>query len=87
MQDLEEMDSASDNELRLKYRIEDVRGGSHFINITLIFVPDTRQLASVDVLGAQEVGVELGDVIDAHVETNNVRGLLSAILARAREGV
>ncbi|THV05532.1 hypothetical protein K435DRAFT_816281 [Dendrothele bispora CBS 962.96] len=87
MQDLEEMNSVSDNELRLKYRIEDNRGYSHFIVITLIFVPDTRQLASVDVHGVQEIGVDLGDVIDAHIETNNVRGLLSAILARAREEI
>ncbi|KAF5350277.1 hypothetical protein D9758_007807 [Tetrapyrgos nigripes] len=84
IQDLEEMNSVSDNALELKYRLEDVKGEFHSMTVTLIFMPDTRQLASVEIGDTREVGDELAEVIDAHISTNNVRGLLSAILARAR---
>lgn len=77
---LHESHSASENELRLKYKIEP----SHRITITLIFAPDTRQLAAATVDGLEELGVETGDVVDAHVQINDVHGLVAAILARAR---
>lgn len=79
---LHESHSASENELRLTYKID----ASHHITITLIFAPDTRQLAAATVTGLEEMGVDAGDVIDAHVQINDVHGLVAAILAGARRG-
>lgn len=77
----------SENELRLTYSIDPPPGsGSPEPNdlvLTLIFIPNTRQLVAADVtLGG--VDFELGDVIDAHVQANNISGLVWAVLARAR---
>lgn len=82
--DLLESHAASDNELRLTYRISSRDSTSHQITITLIFVPDTRKLAAVQTFGLDELGVNMGDVIDAHIQVNDVHGVVAAILARAR---
>lgn len=84
MQNVHEVHSASENELRLTYNIDSPRSRPHRITITLIFAPDTRNLAAVQTLGLEELGVDVGDVIDAHVQVNDVHGLVAAILARAR---
>jgi hypothetical protein len=81
MNDLIESHAASDNELRLTYRIDST---SHRITITLIFLPDSRKLAAVQTVGLEELGVNVGDVVDAHVEVDDVHGVVAAILARAR---
>ncbi|KAF5375714.1 hypothetical protein D9615_009347 [Tricholomella constricta] len=81
MNDLHESYMASENELRLTYNIDSPR---HRITIALIFAPDTRQLAVVQTSGLEELGVEVGDLIDAHVQVNDVQGVVAAILARAR---
>jgi hypothetical protein len=83
MHNVHEAHAASENELRLTYNID----SSHQITITLIFAPDTRNLAAVQTLGLDELGVEVGDMIDAHVQVNDVHGLIAAILARARAGI
>ncbi|KAF8961766.1 hypothetical protein BDZ97DRAFT_1827956 [Flammula alnicola] len=68
---LEESHSASENELRLVYKIDMPPPSSpHRITIALIFAPDTRKLAAVQASGLDELGVEVGDVIDAHVQVN-----------------
>jgi len=82
LEDLHESHSVSDNELRLTYAIEGTP--QHLITITLIFAPDTRQLASVQTQGFEELGADVGDVIDAHVEVQDVHGVIAAILSRAR---
>lgn len=84
MQNVHEVHSASENELRLTYNIDSPRSQPHQITITLIFAPDTRNLAAVQTLGLEELSVDVGDVIDAHVQVNDVHGLVAAILARAR---
>ncbi|KAG5649521.1 hypothetical protein H0H81_003317 [Sphagnurus paluster] len=81
MNDLHESYTASDNELRLTYKID---SSPHRITISLFFAPDTRQLAAVQTAGLEELGVDVGDVIDAHVQVNDVQGVVAAILARAR---
>ncbi|KAF9458227.1 hypothetical protein BDZ94DRAFT_1271137 [Collybia nuda] len=86
IQGVHETHSASENELRLTYNIDSRRGKPHRITITVIFDPDTRNLAAVQTLGLDEIGVDVGDVIDAHVQVNDVHGLVAAILARARAG-
>ncbi len=84
--DLEEKHSASDNELRLVYNIRRSNSDSRRITIILVFRPNTHQLAGVQVVGLEELGVDIGDVLDAHVQMNDVHGLVAAILARARGG-
>lgn len=59
----------------------------HRIIITLIFEPDTKRLATADIAGLEEIGVEVGDLVDAHVQVNDVHGLVAAILASARAAV
>ncbi|KAF9267824.1 hypothetical protein L218DRAFT_919570 [Marasmius fiardii PR-910] len=86
MQNLEDMEMISQNEIRLHYRVDNPRVRGAVVRITLIFVPDSRQLASADVAGLDELGVDPGDVIDAHIQMNNVQGLISAVLSRARGG-
>lgn len=81
--DLLESHAASENELRLTYRI-DSRGSTLRITITLIFEPGTRRLAAVQTSGLDQLGVDVGDVIDAHIQVNDVHGVVAAILARAR---
>lgn len=80
----------SENELRLTYSIDPPPGSAspepNELVLTLLFIPNTRQLVSADVtLGGVEF--ELGDVIDAHVQANNISGLVWAVLARARAQV
>ncbi|KAF9236670.1 hypothetical protein BU15DRAFT_63837 [Melanogaster broomeanus] len=77
----------SENELRLTYSIDppasSPSSSSKDLVLTLLFIPNTRQLASADVsLGG--VVLDLGDVIDAHVQANDISGLVWAILARVR---
>ncbi|KAF8903897.1 hypothetical protein CPB84DRAFT_1835780 [Gymnopilus junonius] len=82
---LEDSHAESENELRLTYKIDmPSPSPSHRIMITLIFAPDTRRLAAAEVSGLDELGVEPGDVVDAHVQVNDVHGLVAAVLARAR---
>ena len=78
--------SASENELRLAYQIDSPSSEPHEITITLIFAPNTRQLAAVQAFELEEMGIDLGDVVDSHVQVNDVHGVVGAILARARAG-
>ncbi|CAA7268255.1 unnamed protein product [Cyclocybe aegerita] len=82
---LEDSSSESENELRLTYKVDAPPPASpHRVVISLIFAPDTRRLADAQVSGLEELGVDLGDLIDAHIQLNDVHGLVAAVLARAR---
>ncbi|CDO73345.1 hypothetical protein BN946_scf185008.g108 [Trametes cinnabarina] len=74
----------SENELHLTYAVTP-RGSTTRRNIfiKLLFVPNSRQLADAEVAGLVE---DVGDAIGAHVQANDVPGLIAAILARARAG-
>lgn len=90
---LEESHSESENELRLVYRVEGSDSDSPpeppstQVTIVLIFAPDTRELAGVETAGFEEMGVETDDIVDAHIMTNDVSGLIAILLARARVAV
>ena len=56
----------------------------HRITISLIFASDTRKLAAAQVSGLEDLGVEAGDVVDAHVQVDDAHGLVAALLSRAR---
>ncbi|KAF9524662.1 hypothetical protein CPB83DRAFT_797617 [Crepidotus variabilis] len=82
---LEESHSSSENELRLTYKLDSTSSSPpHRIGITLLFAPDTRQLADAQIIGLEELGAEIGDLIDAHVQVDDVHGLVAGILMRAR---
>ncbi|PCH36230.1 hypothetical protein WOLCODRAFT_146165 [Wolfiporia cocos MD-104 SS10] len=83
---VESIHSASENELHLTYAIApppSTAAERRRVRIVLLFVPNTRQIADAQVEGLNE---DLGDVIDAHIQANDVPGLIAAILARARAG-
>ncbi|KDQ61703.1 hypothetical protein JAAARDRAFT_172079 [Jaapia argillacea MUCL 33604] len=86
---LETHHSVSENELHLTYSIPPPSTSPpntepRRIKLTLLFVPNTRQLANAVVEGD---GLEdVGDVIDVHIGANDVPGLIGAVLARARAG-
>lgn len=77
---LKSFQSPSENELCLTYDIP-VRGAAtRRVTITLLFLPNTRRLADARMEGTQ---VEAGDVVEAHIQSNDVPGLIGALLARA----
>ena len=81
---LEEAHSESENELHLFYNVTRLRtADQRRVFIKLLFVPNSRQLADAQVDGLEE---DPGDVIGAHIQANDVPGLIAAVLARARAG-
>ena len=74
----------SENELRLTYYIDSPSSAvAKELVLTLLFIPNTRQLASASVRH-DGVDLDLGDVIDAHVQANDIPGLVWAVVCRAR---
>ncbi|TCD59893.1 hypothetical protein EIP91_011216 [Steccherinum ochraceum] len=80
---LESFTAPSENELRLIYSLESPNptASNRRLTITLLFVPNTRRLADAQVEG---LDADVGDVVAAHVQANDVSGLVAALLARAR---
>lgn len=86
MLSLKSSHAESENELRLTYYIDSPSStAAKELVLTLLFIPNTRQLASASVR-YDGVDLELGDVVDAHVQANDTPGLVWAVLARARSG-
>ncbi|KAF8155495.1 hypothetical protein B0H34DRAFT_798675 [Crassisporium funariophilum] len=85
---LEDSHSVSENELQLTYKIDaPPPTPPQRITINLIFAADTRRLAAAQTSGLEEMGVDVADVIQSHVQVNDVHGLVAAVLARARAAV
>ncbi|KAJ7599128.1 hypothetical protein C8J56DRAFT_815512, partial [Mycena floridula] len=87
IQNLHESHSASDNELRLTYQVVGIEGIPRLVVVSLIFEPNTRQLAAVQVPVLEEMGIIINDVLQTYIEANDVHGLIAAILSRARQGI
>ncbi|PFH48962.1 hypothetical protein AMATHDRAFT_64154 [Amanita thiersii Skay4041] len=85
--DLHHTQTVSENELRLTYNVALPSEKAILITIALIFAPDTRHLAAVQVTEAEELEIELGDTIDVHIQSNDVHGLIAAILSQYRTGL
>ncbi|KAK0219869.1 hypothetical protein IW262DRAFT_1482515 [Armillaria fumosa] len=81
---LTQLDNVSDNEIRLTYKVDPSRSKPRDISIVLIFVPGTRTLAAVQVGGIEDLEIDVSEVIDAHVQVNDVQGVVAAIIARIR---
>lgn len=77
----------SENELRLTWSIHPPPGSASLepsdLVLTLLFIPNTRQLVSADIL-LGGVELNLGDAVDARVQANDISGLVAIVLARAR---
>jgi hypothetical protein len=71
--------SVSENELRLTYAVR-----RRQISITLIFQPNTKQLATASISGLDDFGVDVAELLDSHIHTNDAHGLIAAVLALAR---
>lgn len=81
---LEESETISDHELHLTYKV-DGPSSSHYIIIELLFFQDSqRKLESANVEGLTELGVDGREAIAAHVASNDVHGLVAAVLTLAR---
>ena len=81
---LETAHSESENELHLSYNVVTRDTATRRqIFLKLLFVPNSRQLADAQVEGLEE---DVGDVIGAHIQANDVPGLIAAVLSRARAG-
>ncbi|KAK7061227.1 hypothetical protein R3P38DRAFT_2828283 [Favolaschia claudopus] len=72
----------SENELKLTYMVR-----RRPISITLIFEPNTRQLATASVVGLDELGVDVSELLDSHIHTDDAHGLIAAVLAAARAAI
>jgi hypothetical protein len=72
--------SPSENSLVLTYLIP-----PRELTITLLFIPNTLQLAEAQVTGIDDIDV--AEVVDSHILTNDVPGLVGAVLVRARAQV
>ncbi|KAF7763864.1 hypothetical protein Agabi119p4_8401 [Agaricus bisporus var. burnettii] len=57
-------ESVSDNEVRLAYQVE----RNKLVEITLVFLPNTHQLATVDVSG---IDSNLSELTDTYIQTND----------------
>ena len=75
---------AAENELRLTYHIEapSSRSIPRTVVIDLIFVPNTRQLGSVQVEGLDDSDTDA--LVSAYLHANDVPGLVWAVVSRAR---
>ena len=77
--------SPSENELHLVYAARSPPASRTWrrVTIILLFVPNTRQLADVQVSGLLSDS-DMSDVIGAHIQANDVVGVIAAVLQRAR---
>lgn len=77
--------SPSENELHLEYAVRSPAdaGAWHRVTIILLFMPNTRQLADVQVSGLPSDS-DLSDVLGAHIQANDVVGIVAAVLRTAR---
>ncbi|EMD39151.1 hypothetical protein CERSUDRAFT_134024 [Gelatoporia subvermispora B] len=81
---LDSYHQASENELHLSYTVRRPAHSGRTIRrvlIKLLFVPNTRRLADAQIDGLEQ---DLGDLVGAHVQGNDVPGLITAVLMRAR---
>jgi len=71
----------SENELQLIYRITSAPELRE-LKVKLLFVPNTCELADAEITGIDE---DLSYLVDRYVRSNDVPGLLVAVLVRARD--
>jgi hypothetical protein len=85
---MESCRSISENELELSYAISLPNGSEKtknhcVVTITLLFLPNTRQLADVRIEGLEKANVS--NAVDSYVQANDVPGLIWYVLSRERQ--
>jgi hypothetical protein len=80
--------SISENELELSYAIglpnsSEKTKNHRVVTITLLFLPNTRQLADVRIEGLEKADVS--NAVDSYVQANDVPGLIWYVLSRERQ--
>lgn len=78
---LESHQAPSENELVLIYSLDTPNNTKKRVIVKLLFVPNTRQLAEVEVEG---ISAAVEEVVGMHIQANDVSGLIAALLALAR---
>jgi len=79
----------AENELALTYNIEQRRKRKPCtITVTLLFHPNTRRIADATISSSDTLVSEMdfADLVGSHVQSNDVLGLIRAIMARVRSG-
>ncbi|KAF5357192.1 hypothetical protein D9756_006386 [Leucocoprinus leucothites] len=86
MQGLHSSSCPSQNELHLTYSLSPTppTNNDNLLTMKLVFLPGTRHLAAVDVSGSGVDRADFEELIDSYLQTNDVHGLIGAVLARAR---
>ncbi|GJJ14864.1 hypothetical protein Clacol_009132 [Clathrus columnatus] len=79
---LESFETPTDNELRVTYALPKGRRAT----LQLIFKPGTRQLAEASLLNSS-FKIDIQELVSIHAISNDVPGLLRAVLARLRAEV
>ena len=79
---LDMFETPSENELQLTYSLPKSRS----VTIVLVFLPNTRQIAEARVMNSDE-DIDIQELVGVHTASNDVPGLLRAILARLRADV
>jgi hypothetical protein len=85
MHDLISLEKPSENEMHLTYRIlppESGGGTGYRFKVTLLFHPNTRLLASASC----DPSLDITDLLEWGVESNDVSGFLCAVLQLAKSG-
>lgn len=75
--------AVSENELRLTYDRLSRSTDAKKVAINLLFIPNSRQLASATIHCGSE-DMDLGDIHDIHVQADDLPGLARAILSHIR---
>ncbi len=86
---LHESKLLAENELALTYNIEQRRKRKPCtITVTLLFHPNTRRIADATISSSDALVSEMNfaDLVGSHVQSNDVLGLIRAIMARVRSG-
>ncbi|TDL18800.1 hypothetical protein BD410DRAFT_830783 [Rickenella mellea] len=84
---LQAMQCVAENELELTYMMTPLSNplSNLTVTITLLFLPNTQELAEVHLSGPDPVpNIDIQDVVGSHVQANDVPGLVRSLLARLR---
>jgi hypothetical protein len=79
---LEASHSVSENELKLVYSVGE--SPPTRVSVSLIFIPDTRELAGVETTGFDMLGVDTAEIVESYLQSNDPSGLVALLLSRAR---
>ncbi|KLO09083.1 hypothetical protein SCHPADRAFT_879781 [Schizopora paradoxa] len=86
---LQESKLLAENELALTYNVDQrQKRRPCTITVTLLFHPNTRRIADATITSSDPLVSEMNfaDLVGSHVQSNDVLGLIRAVMARVRSG-